>query len=288
MEIPDHIRAEYPFSPNWFTTGAQKLHYVDEGQGSAVVMIHGNPTWSFYYRNVIKCLKNNQRCLALDNMGCGLSDKPQDYEYALRQHIKNAVAWIESLELESFDLIVHDWGGAIGMGVAKALSNKVRKFVILNTAAFYMDRIPKRIAVCKIPVIGDLIIRGFNGFAGPASSMAVSRPLTKVIKNGYLFPYNNWENRIANLRFVQDIPTNSNQETFKVLEGIEAFLPKLKEHPVLIGWGLKDFCFDEVFLGKWKSIFPSAEVFAYPKSGHYILEDEKDSLIPEIRRFLSD
>ena len=251
-------------------------------------MMHGNPTWSFYYRNVIKCLKTNHRCLALDNIGCGLSDKPQDYEYTLKHHIENAVAWIETLELESFDLVVHDWGGAIGMGVAQALSKRVRKIVILNTAAFYMDRIPKRIAVCKIPIIGDLIIRGFNGFAWPATRMAVSKALTKEVKDGYLLPYNNWKNRIANLRFVQDIPTNSNQETFKVLEAIETFLPKLKGHSVLIGWGLKDFCFDEVFLEKWKSIFPSAEVFAYPKSGHYILEDEKDTLIPEIRRFLTE
>lgn len=287
MEIPNHIRAEYPFSPNWFSTGDHKLHYVDEGEGSFVVMIHGNPTWSFYYRNLIKSLKPNHRCLALDNMGCGLSDKPRAYDYTLKQHIENAVAWIKQLELESFDLVVHDWGGAIGMGVAQALPERVKKFVILNTAAFYMDKIPKRIAVCKIPILGDLIIRGLNGFAGPATRMAVSKPLTKEVKDGYLLPYNNWNNRIATLRFVQDIPTNSSQKTFQVLEEIESFLLSLKEHSMLIGWGLKDFCFDEVFLEKWKALFPEAKVLAYPKSGHYILEDEKDTLIPEIRRFLS-
>jgi pimeloyl-ACP methyl ester carboxylesterase len=287
LEIPNHIRAEYPFSPNWFSTGDHKLHYVDEGEGSSVVMIHGNPTWSFYYRNLIKSLEPNHRCLALDNMGCGLSDKPQAYDYTLKQHIENAVAWIKELELESFDLVVHDWGGAIGMGVAQALPERVKKFVILNTAAFYMDKIPKRIAVCKIPILGDLIIRGLNGFAGPATRMAVSRPLTKEVKDGYLLPYNNWNNRIATLRFVQDIPTNPSQKTFQVLEEIESFLLSLKEHSMLIGWGLKDFCFDEVFLEKWKALFPEAKVLAYPKSGHYILEDEKDTLIPEIRRFLS-
>ena len=287
MEIPNHIRAEYPFSPNWFSTGDHKLHYVDEGEGSSVVMIHGNPTWSFYYRNLIKSLEPNHRCLALDNMGCGLSDKPQAYDYTLKQHIENVVAWIKELELESFDLVVHDWGGAIGMGVAQALPERVKKFVILNTGAFYMDKIPKRIAVCKIPILGDLIIRGLNGFAGPATRMAVSRPLTKEVKDGYLLPYNNWNNRIATLRFVQDIPTNPSQKTFQVLGEIESFLLSLKEHSMLIGWGLKDFCFDEVFLEKWKALFPEAKVLAYPKSGHYILEDEKDTLIPEIRRFLS-
>ncbi len=172
------------------------------------------------------------------------------------------------------------------MGLAKAFPEKVGKFVILNTAAFYLDRIPKRIAVCKIPVLGDLLIRGLNGFAGPAVKMAVSKPLSKTIKDGYLLPYRSWHDRVANLRFVQDIPTRSSQETYKILQGIETFLPSLQNHPMLIGWGLKDFCFDKVFLEKWKALFPNAKTIAYPDSGHYILEDEKDTLIPAIERFL--
>ena len=286
MNITTPIKSEYPFEPNWFRIGDNRIHYVDEGTGRAVVMIHGNPTWSFYYLNVVKTVSVNRRCLVLDHVGCGLSDKPQKYRYNLRQHISNAVAWIEHLDLESFDLIVHDWGGAIGMGLAKAFPEKVGKFVILNTAAFYLDRIPKRIAVCKIPVLGDLLIRGLNGFAGPAVKMAVSKPLSKTIKDGYLLPYRSWHDRVANLRFVQDIPTRSSQETYKILQGIETFLPSLQNHPMLIGWGLKDFCFDKVFLEKWKALFPNAKTIAYPDSGHYILEDEKDTLIPAIERFL--
>lgn len=288
MEIPEHIQSEYPFEQNKASVGDYHLNYVDEGQGRAVVMLHGNPTWSFYYRNVIKSLRGNCRCLALDHMGCGLSDKPQDYPYNLKQHIENAVSWIEGLDTESFDLIVHDWGGAIGMGVAMALPEKVRKIVILNTAAFYLPRIPKRIALCRIPLLGDLIVRGFNGFAGPAVSMAVKKPLTRIEKNGYLLPYNNWKNRIATLRFVRDIPTNASDETFKLLSEIEAFLPQLINKPILLGWGMKDFCFNDLFLEKWKNIFPNAKVLSYPNSGHYILDDERDSLIPEISSFLTD
>ena len=250
-------------------------------------MLHGNPTWSFYYRNVIKSLRDNFRCLALDHMGCGLSDKPQEYPYSLKQHVENAVKWIEGLNLNSFDLMVHDWGGAIGMGVAKALPGKVRKIVILNTAAFYIPRIPKRIALCRVPWLGEWIVRGFNGFAGPAVSMAVKKPLKKVEKEGYLLPYNNWKNRIATSRFVQDIPTSPSDETYQVLTEIEGFLPKLNDRPILIGWGMKDFCFNEVFLERWKNIFPQARVHSYASSGHYILDDERDSLIPEISTFLS-
>lgn len=287
MEIPEHIQSEYPFDQNEASVGDCHLNYVDEGQGRAVVMLHGNPTWSFYYRNVIKSLRGNFRCLALDHMGCGLSDKPQDYPYNLKQHIENAVRWIEGLDLEFFDLIVHDWGGAIGMGVAMALPEKVRKIVILNTAAFYLPRIPKRIALCRIPLLGDLIVRGFNGFAGSAVSMAVKKPLTSIEKDGYLLPYNNWKNRVATLRFVQDIPTDASDETFKLLSEIEAFLPQLINKPILLGWGIKDFCFNDLFLEKWKNIFPNAKVLSYPNSGHYILDDERDSLIPEISSFLT-
>ncbi|MCZ6671724.1 MAG: alpha/beta fold hydrolase [Verrucomicrobia bacterium] len=286
MEIPEHIRAEYSFSSQWSTVDDHQLHYVDEGAGRAVIMLHGNPTWSFLYRNVIKSLRDQCRCLALDHIGCGLSDKPQDYAYTLKQHISNAVAWIEQLRLESFDLIVHDWGGAIGMGVAQELPNKVGKVVILNTAAFFVDRIPKRISICRIPMLGDLIVRGFNGFAGPATSMAVSKPLSKTVKEGFLLPYNSWSNRVAILRFVQDIPTRESQETFQVLKRIEKFLPNLARHPVLIGWGRKDFCFDDRFLERWQALYPEANVLAYPKSGHYILEDEKNTLIPQIKDFL--
>ncbi|QXD26321.1 alpha/beta fold hydrolase [Opitutia bacterium ISCC 51] len=281
------MQSEYPFDQNEASVGDCHLNYVDEGQGRAVVMLHGNPTWSFYYRNVIKSLRGNFRCLALDHMGCGLSDKPQDYPYNLKQHIENAVRWIEGLDLEFFDLIVHDWGGAIGMGVAMALPEKVRKIVILNTAAFYLPRIPKRIALCRIPLLGDLIVRGFNGFAGSAVSMAVKKPLTSIEKDGYLLPYNNWKNRVATLRFVQDIPTDTSDETFKLLSEIEAFLPQLINKPILLGWGIKDFCFNDLFLEKWKNIFPNAKVLSYPNSGHYILDDERDSLIPEISSFLT-
>ena len=286
MNIPEHIQPEYPFTSHWCTIDGNNLHYVDEGEGRAVVMLHGNPTWSFYYRNVVKSLSPSLRCLALDHLGCGLSDKPQEYDYSIKNHISTALAWIEELGLDSFDLIVHDWGGAIGMGVARRIPDKIGKLVILNTAAFNMNRIPKRIAICRVPVLGDFIVRGLNGFAGPALSMAVKKPLTKIVKEGFILPYNNWSNRIANLRFVQDIPHNANQESFQELAAIEAFLPDLFDRPMLIGWGLHDFCFDQIFLEKWKYFFPNAKVLAYPDAGHYVLEDEKESLIPEINSFL--
>ncbi len=287
MFIPEHIQEEYPFPQHSFGIDGRNLNFVDVGRGHPVVMFHGNPTWSFYYRNVIKQLSDNNRCLALDNMGCGFSDKPQDYNYTLEQHVKNAVAWLESLNLESFDLIVHDWGGAIGMGVARLLAEKVRRIVILNTAAFYVDRIPISIGICRWPIIGEWIVRGFNGFAFPALKMAVEKPLSKAVKNGFVLPYNNWHNRIATHRFVKDIPANDKHPTFGYLQQIEDGLSKFTDRNILLAWGMKDFCFTPQFLERWKKIYPKAQVIEYGKAGHYVLEDEKDTLIPEIKGFLS-
>tara|TARA_Y100000588_G_C14247598_1_gene922086 strand:- start:1533 stop:2402 length:870 start_codon:yes stop_codon:yes gene_type:complete len=288
VKIPLQIQAEYPFNSHWQNFDSYKLHYVDEGEGRAVIMLHGNPTWSFYYRNVVKALSKGFRCLAIDHIGCGLSDKPQQYTYSLKYHIENVLDWVDKLGLDDFDLIVHDWGGAIGMGVARRIPNKIGKMVILNTAAFNMDRIPKRIAACRIPIIGNLIVRGFNGFAVPALTMAVEKPMSEDVRDGFIFPYNNWANRVGILRFVQDIPTNPTQDSFGELAEIEKFLPQLLSKDILIGWGLKDFCFNQAFLEKWKEFFPDAKVLSYPKAGHYVLEDEKDTLIPEMVRFLEE
>jgi len=288
MKIPDHLKDEYPFAPNSFEHRGVKLNYVDEGKGSVVLCFHGNPTWSFYYRNVIKALKHTHRVCALDNVGCGLSDKPADYSYQLRDRIDDAVAWVEHLQVESFDLIVHDWGGAIGMGVAERLPDKVRRIVILNTAAFFLDNLPKRIAVCRIPLLGEWLVRGLNGFAGPATRMAVSKPLRKKIKEGFLLPYDNWTNRIATHRFVKDIPMKPSHPSWKALGTVEKGLEQFKNRPMLIAWGMKDFCFDEEFLKQWMERFPDAKVMRMERAGHYVLEDAADDVIPAIHAFLSN
>src|SRR5579862_890877 len=220
----------YPFASHYlpFESGRLRYHYVDEGPrtqskgrgGRAVLMLHGNPTWSFYYRNMILALRDKHRCVVPDHMGCGLSDKPQDYPYTLAQHIYNARSLIDRLELQELDLIVHDWGGAIGFGLAMQIPERIRRLVILNTAAFPSSRIPLRIAVCRVPVLGEIAIRGLNAFAQAALVMAVAHreKLTPEIKEGYLAPYDSWENRIAHLRFVQDIPMQPEHPTWPLLK----------------------------------------------------------------------
>ena len=288
VAIPDSLRQLYPFASNTLTLkDGEKLHYLDEGKGDeAVLMVHGNPTWSFYYRNLIKNLRDHFRCIVPDHIGCGLSSKPQKYQYRLAQHIDNLSQLLETLSLKKIHLVLHDWGGAIGMGAAQSISNKIGSIIILNTAAFRSTHIPARISLCRTPFLGSLIIRGMNGFARPAITMAMAqRKLSAEEKVGFLFPYNNWKNRVAIDAFVKDIPLKANHPSYETLQKIETNLGLFLENPMLIEWGGEDFCFDHTFRTQWQMFFPQAKTTIHPDAGHYVLEDAPD-VIPNIRNFL--
>jgi len=280
----------YPFASHWHHLEDQlKYHYLDEGEGENLLMLHGNPSWSFYYRNLVSSFKSNYRCIVPDHIGCGLSDKPQDYNYTLSQHINNLESLVDKLELRNLTLIVHDWGGAIGMGLAARRPELIRRFVIFNTAAFLSTEIPFSINICRIPIFGDIAIRMFNAFAIGAVYRASKnrRRMTSKVKSGYLAPYNSYENRIANLRFVQDIPMSPANASYKTVREIEEKLEIFKEHPMLIVWGRKDFCFNDHFLNRWKEYFPKAIVEVMEDAGHYVVEDAHEKIVPLLTSFLN-
>ena len=285
----ENWRSEYPFESHFFDVGdGVRMHYLDEGPRSdeAVVMLHGNPTWSFYFRNVVQALRGRMRCIVPDHVGMGLSDKPAKYPYQLARRIGDVQKLIAHLGLKRIHLIVHDWGGAIGMGVATRAADASGRIVILNTAAFPDENIPGRISVCRWPVIGSLLVRGFNGFAGPAVSMAVTKPLPPAVREGLLAPYRSWADRVAVHQFVRDIPMEPEHPTLPLLQQIGVDLAWLKAKPVLIGWGGKDFCFNDHFFERWKQFFPQAETEHYADAGHYVLEDAREQLVPRIAEFL--
>ena len=284
MNLPDWLREIYPFTPKRFETGRGAMSYLDEGSGDeAVLMVHGNPTWSFYYREVVRALRGRIRCIVPDHVGCGLSDKPQDFDYTLGEHVRNLRALVDSLGLRRVHLIVHDWGGPIGLGTMLPQAEKLGKVTILNTAAFADARIPGRIRACRIPVIGELIVRGCNGFAGPATWMAVTKPLPPAVKAGFLFPYDNWANRIATHRFVVDIPTRPDSPSGRALAEVERALPRLREKEVQILWGGRDFCFNRHFFERWRGILPAAKTEYFESAGHYVLEDARAECLDRIQ-----
>jgi pimeloyl-ACP methyl ester carboxylesterase len=288
--VPAWLAGEYPFTPRAFTTpGGAQMSYLDEGPRSdeAVLMLHGNPTWSFYYRTLVRALAPQRRCIVPDHIGMGLSEKPARYDYTLATRIADLEALVATLGLKKIHLVVHDWGGAIGFGFAARRADQIGRLVVLNTAAFAAKRIPARIAVCRLPLLGPLLVRGLNGFAGPATTMAMHRrPLGPEEKRGYLLPYDSWESRVAVSEFVRDIPMESSHPSWGTLAQVEQGLAQFRTNPALVVWGGRDFCFDDYFLGRWREFLPQARVERIADAGHYVLEDAREQVVPMITEFL--
>ena len=287
-------RNEYPFESNFLSTGTtgHRINYVDHGSetptGGPVLFVHGNPTWSFYYRNLINAVGKKHRAIALDNLGCGLSDKPGDYDYCLQNHIDNACQLIDHLDLQNVTLVAHDWGGAIGMGALQARKDRFKRIVLFNTATFPPTYCPFRIRVCRWPIVGKIGLQGFNLFAKAAVKMATERPggLPKEIAEGMLAPYDNWNNRVATYGFVKDIPLNKRHKTWSVLETMESRLKEFADWPIMLMWGMKDWCFRPECLERFKSHWPNAEIHEMENAGHYVVEDETEKAVEALVDFL--
>ncbi|MEO5761392.1 MAG: alpha/beta fold hydrolase, partial [Vicinamibacteria bacterium] len=273
-------RSLFPFESKIFEVPSGRLHYVDEGpQGSdPILCLHGNPTWAFHYRRLIADARPFQRVMALDNMGMGLSDRPETFEYTLANHVANTVAFVDGLDLRKITLVVHDWGGAIGMGLALARPERIARITVMNTAAFFIPYLPKRIAICRAGALGEFITRGLNGFARAATTMTTTRPLHPDIKAGYLAPYASWRRRIGIWNFVRDIPMDRSHRSWATLARIEEDLKSLHK-PMQILWGEQDWCFTPQFREEWQKRFPKAYVHKFKDAGHYLIEDEPDGVV---------
>ena len=273
--------------------GGHNLHVIDEGHGRPVVMLHGNPSWSFYYRNLLEELSGNHRVIVPDHIGMGRSDKPDDstYEYTLNQRVSDLESTLEQLGVTSdITLVVHDWGGMIGSTFATRHPERVSRMVILNTAGFGLPKekmFPWPLWLSRNTPVSALFVRGLNGFVKGTAWIGTTRnKMSNDIKKAYLWPYDSWANRRSVHRFVQDIPLTPKDKTWPVLKQVEADLPKLAAKPMLIAFGLKDLVFDRHFLKGWTDRFPQAEVVRYEDASHYVLEDVGQELWTKIRSFL--
>jgi haloalkane dehalogenase len=291
--VSEELKAEYPFESHYLDLDGLKYHYLDEGSGPPVVMVHGNPSWSFYYRNLVKRLSSRHRCIVPDHIGCGLSDKPGDdrYAYTLERRVADLERLIDSLDLaEKITLVVHDWGGMIGMTWASRHPGRVARIVVLNTAAFPLPAakpLPLALKICRDTALGTLLVRGCNAFAVGAALVGCKiRPLSATLRRLYCLPYDSWQNRIATLRFVQDIPLAAGDRGYDLVTATADGLGQFADRPMLILWGEQDFVFDHHFLAEWQRRFPAAEVHSWSNGGHYILEDVRDEALTLIAAFL--
>ena len=289
MQYPD-----YPAESSRFVSiNSKRMHYLEGGLGKpeTIVMIHGNPSWSFYYRHLFNALVENYHCIVPDHIGMGLSDKPgDDYSFTLQQRVDDLDALLSNLNVDDkLTLIIHDWGGMIGLAYATRYPDKIKRLVISNTAGFHIPeckQVPWQLKLSRTPLIGSLLIQGLNAFCRGAVMQCVTRkPMSNDIKNAYLAPYDSWAHRLSVLRFVEDIPLDKGHVSYETVNNVDKNLQQFINLPVLICWGLNDFVFDTDFLDEWKRRFPDAEHHEYD-AGHYLLEDAADDVIPVIQNFL--
>jgi cis-3-alkyl-4-acyloxetan-2-one decarboxylase len=277
-----------------FDRDGLKLHYLDEGSGEPVVMVHGNPTWSFLYRHLIDSLRSSYRVIVPDHIGCGLSDKPDDsrYVYTLSSRVDDLERLLFHLGLDrDLTLVLHDWGGMIGMAFAARHPARIARLVVSNTAAFHKPAtkpMPKALAICRDSMLGAVLVRALNAFCQGTAWIGCKRTrMTRELRQAYVAPYDSWSHRIAVLRFVQDIPLRPGDRSYDDVSWVQDRLGLLRSVPMLVVWGMKDFVFDHHFLTDWVRFFPSAEVHRFLQAGHYLFEDEPDTINDLVTAFLA-
>lgn len=291
----DGWKALYPYESRFETIGGFRYHYVDEGSKErddsrpTILCSHGNPTWSFFFRSVVNEFREQYRVIAVDHIGCGLSEKPGagKYPYTLDRRARDLVEFVEKLGLRNVALVAHDWGGAIGMSAATRIPDRFSKIVLMNTAAYLSDRVPKRILLCHVPVLNRVLLQGLNVFPRAATTMATAKGLAPDVKEGLLAPYRSWRDRIAVCEFVKDIPLTPRHRSYETLKETGERLGVFKDEQVALVWGVKDWCFPpDVFMNEFLKYYPNAFARRIEDAGHYLLEDSPKETLAAIREFL--
>ena len=287
--------AAWPVASRTTSVGGHSMAYVDQGSGPPVVLVHGNPTWSFYYRSLLAALPPlGLRAIAPDHIGMGRSDKPSadEYPHTLQRRVDDFAAFVDGLDLdEPLSLVVHDWGGAIALAWAVDHADRVDKLVVLNTGAFPIPpgkSMPWSLSAARLPVLGDVAVRRLNLFSLGALVMGTGRRwLGPEARAGLLAPYDRPEHRVAVAQFVRDIPLSPQDPAYGVLARTESRLHLLRDKPTLVCWGMKDPVFDATVLDHLLTHLPQAEVHRYADAGHYVLEDAADRIVPLACRLLA-
>ncbi len=284
-------RALYPFQPKYIDRGdGIKMHYVDEGKGGPVVFVHGNPWWSFCFRDLMGAVKERRRVVAFDHVGMGLSEKPGEdrYEFTLQNRVADMSKLMDSLALEKITLVVHDWGGMIGCAWACLNPERVSRLVVFNTAAWIPEKysFPWQLRLARSS-LGELCVRGLNLFTigGVATCFKRRKPAKDEVE-GYYSPSKDADNRLAQHRFVRDIPREQGVPAYELCKWTGDNLSKLSGKPALIVWGGKDFVFTKPFYDEWVARFPAAEKRYLPDAGHLVFDDASAEVVPLVRKFI--
>jgi len=274
----------YPFNNNYVQLDAGKMHYVDEGQGDVILFVHGTPTWSFLYRDFIKSLSKNHRCIAIDHIGFGLSDKPKDFDGTPESHSKNLSAFIKKLNLKNITLVVHDFGGPIGLSSAIEQSDRIKQLVVFNTWLWETKSNPGAQKVDKIlnGALGKFMYLNLNFSPKVLVKKAFynKKQLTKSIHKHYIRPFPNKTSRWSLLNIGKALVGSSDW-----YETQWQNLNKIDQKRWLILWGTEDQFITTDYLDKWKKRLPQAKVQTF-KSGHFVQEEKTTQAIKAIKQFM--
>lgn len=279
-------KSEYPFTSNFFDINGQKLHYIDEGKGETILFVHGTPSWSFDYRNVIKKMKTNFRCVAIDHIGFGLSDKPEDYDYSTQNHSKTLEKFVFEKQLKDITLVVHDFGGAIGLNFAIQHPEKIKNLVVLNSWLWSSKNEPDFIKLSKIlksPLL-PFLYRNLNfsaKFILPKSFG--DNKLSKHLAKQYTKPFADRTQRNGTLAFAKSLLND--QDWFEELWNKRQ---AISDKPTLFLWGMKDPVIKPHYLDKFQIGFTNSTTVKIETSGHFPQEEQADTVTKEMLDFLTD
>lgn len=275
---------QLPYTSHFASIRGEDYHYWDVGTGDPLLMIHGNPTWAYYYRHLIARFSSCYRCVAPDHLGCGLSAKPglDSYPFTLQARIDDLEAFVKQLQLPPVTLVVHDWGGAIGLGWALRQPHLVKRLVILNTAAFCLPnwkKLPWSLRLVRNTFLGPGLILGLNAFTLSALATACCQArLSAAQRRMYLYPCRQRHGRLAQLQFVRDIPLQPGDRSYAEIARIEKGLQQFRDIPALLVWGEKDYVFDTDYRDIWQRFLPQASCLSLPRAGHWLLEDDPQAV----------
>jgi haloalkane dehalogenase len=286
IKIPQFLRSVYPFEQHYIKLkSGPTMHYIDEGSGEMVVLLHGHPTWSFFFRNLVLLLRRDFRCLAIDHIGYGLSDKPQHYHYNIKTHIDNAINFAEQMKFRKFHIVAHDFGVAVALALAERWPERISSMSFLNSAVFLLQKLPSIILFFKFPLFTFFLSRFLNVFTHACLHLGVASVLPSEISQGYLYPYGSFSNRVAISAGVDDIPWLQDHPSMETLTPIcdKAFI--LSNKKIKFFWADDDFRYSFDVLRAWAKVLPQARYKRYPGAGHYLLEDSPEA-INDIRTFV--
>lgn len=277
-------KTAYPFKSNFLETEYGKLHYIDEGKGNVILFVHGTPTWSFLYRKYIKKLSSNYRCIAVDNLGFGLSDKPKDFIGTPQTHSGILTNLINHLSLEDINLVVHDFGGPIGLSYAINNSANIKSITLFNTWLWETKNNKDAIKIDKIlhSWLGNFLYLNTNFSPKMLFKKAFynKKLLSKNTHLHYTKPFKSKKDRYGLLNIGKSLIGSSNwyEENWKKIQCLENL-------PMLILWGDKDEFIKPDQLEKWESKFPNAKVVNF-ESGHFVQEEKPEESVEALHHFL--